>query len=83
MVREARVKVRKDGSLSIPADMRRALGVTKGDEFRLTCKDSELRLTTMKTLIERAQRHARQYVKPGVSLVEELIAERRQAAKKE
>jgi hypothetical protein len=37
----------------------------------------------MKHRIARAQRHVRKYVKPGVSLVDELIAERREAAKRE
>jgi len=37
----------------------------------------------MKRRIERAQRRVRQYVKPGLSLADELIAERRKAAKRE
>jgi hypothetical protein len=37
----------------------------------------------MKRRIERAQRLVRKYVKPGTSLVDELIAERREAAKRE
>jgi hypothetical protein len=37
----------------------------------------------MKRRIERAQRRVRKYVEPGVSLVDELIAERREAAKRE
>jgi hypothetical protein len=37
----------------------------------------------MKHRIERAQQHARKYVKRGVSLVDELLAERREAAKRE
>lgn len=41
------------------------------------------RVKTMKLRLARAQRHAQQYVKPGVSLVDELIAERREAAKRE
>jgi hypothetical protein len=37
----------------------------------------------MKHRIERAQRRVRKYVKPGVSLADELIAERREATKRE
>ena len=73
----------ENGRLVIPAEFRRALGICAGDEIILTWKDDEIRITTMKKRIERAQRHVRQYVKPGVSLVDELIAERREAAKRE
>jgi hypothetical protein len=42
-------------------------------------KDDELRITTLKCRIERAQRRVRRYMKPGRSLADELIAERREA----
>ena len=41
------------------------------------------RLLELKRRIERAQRLVRKHVKPGVSLVDELIAERRAAARNE
>jgi hypothetical protein len=46
-------------------------------------EDESLRIARMKERIEQAQQRARQYVKPGVSMVDELIAERREAAKRE
>ena len=46
-------------------------------------KDNELRIDTFKHNIERAQRLVRKHVKPGTSLVDELIEERRQAARNE
>jgi hypothetical protein len=49
----------------------------------LRLEEDELRITTMERRIRAAQRRARRYVKPGVSLVDELIAERREAAKRE
>jgi hypothetical protein len=42
--------------------------------------DGELRLATRREAIKRAQRLLRQYVPEGVSLVDELIAERRREA---
>ena len=80
---EARLRINENGRVVIPASFRKALGISPGDEGILTLEEDELRLTTMKRLIERAQRHVRKYVKPGVSLVDELIAERREAAKRE
>jgi AbrB family looped-hinge helix DNA binding protein len=80
---ETRARVNENGRLVIPASYRKALGIKAGDEVILRMEDDELRITTMKRRIERAQRRVRQYVKPGVSLVDELIAERREAAKRE
>ena len=80
---ETRLRINENGRVVIPASFRKALGVKPGDEVILSIEEDELRITTMKRRIERAQRRARQYVKPGVSLVDELIAERREAAKRE
>jgi AbrB family looped-hinge helix DNA binding protein len=80
---EARLRVNENGRVVIPAAFRKALGINPGDEVILSLEEDELRITTMKRRIERAQRRARQYVKPGVSLVDELIAERREAGKRE
>ena len=83
METEARLTINENGRVVIPASFRKALGINPGDEIILSLADDELRITTMKRRIERAQRRARKYVKPGVSLVDELIAERREAAKRE
>ncbi|HYY68894.1 MAG TPA: AbrB/MazE/SpoVT family DNA-binding domain-containing protein [Terriglobales bacterium] len=83
MISEARVRINENGRVVIPAPFRRALGVGVGDEVLLRMEDGELRITTLKRRLERAQRLVRQHVKPGTSLVEELIAERREAARNE
>ena len=80
---ETRIRLNENGRVVIPASYRKALGIKAGDEAILRMEDDELRITTMKRKIERAQRRVRKYVKPGVSLVDELIAERREAAKRE
>ena len=76
-------RVNENGRVVIPASYRKALGIKAGDEVILRMEDDELRITTMKRRLERARRRIRQYVKPGVSLADELIAERREAAKRE
>jgi AbrB family looped-hinge helix DNA binding protein len=80
---ETFARVNENGRVVIPASYRKALGIKAGDEVILRMEDDELRITTMKRRIERARRRIRQYVKPGVSLADELIAERREAAKRE
>jgi hypothetical protein len=52
-------------------------------ELSLRIEDDELRITTLKRNLERAQRLVRKHVKPGTSLVDELIAKRREAARNE
>lgn len=80
---ETRLRVNENGRVVIPAQFRKALGINAGDEVVVRLEDDELRITTLKHRLERARRRIRQYVKPGRSLVDELIAERREAAKHE
>ncbi|MGB7584949.1 MAG: AbrB/MazE/SpoVT family DNA-binding domain-containing protein [Terriglobales bacterium] len=74
---QRRVRVGVDGRIVIPASFRKALGINPGDEVVLRMEDGELRISTMKARIERAQRLVRRHVPRGVSLVDELIADRR------
>jgi hypothetical protein len=45
--------------------------------------DDELRITKLRRRLQRAQGLVRKHVKPSTSLVDELIAERHEAARKE
>ena len=74
MEQEARLRVNENGRVVIPAAFRKALGIKVGDEVVLRVQDGELRITTQQSRIQRAQRRARQYVEPGTSLVDELLA---------
>jgi AbrB family looped-hinge helix DNA binding protein len=83
MQSEARTRINQNGRMVIPASFRKALGINAGDEVVLRIEDDELRVTTLARRLERARRRIRRYIKPGRSLVDELIAERREAAKRE
>ena len=80
---ETRQRVNENGRVVIPAAFRKALGINIGDEVVLRMEDDELRITTLKRRVERAQRLVRKHVKRGTSLVDELIAERREAVRNE
>jgi AbrB family looped-hinge helix DNA binding protein len=80
---ETRQRVNENGRVVIPASFRKVLGINIGDEVILRMEDDEVRITTLKRRIERAQRLVRKHVKRGASLVDELIAERREAARNE
>lgn len=83
MTPKTRTRVNANGRVVIPASFRKRLGIRVGDELVLRIQDDELRITTLKRNIERAQRLVRKHVKSGKSLVDELIAERREAARNE
>lgn len=83
MSEETRLRVSQNGRVVIPASFRKALGIEVGDEILLSLGDNELRITTQQARIRRAQERARKYLKPGESLVDEFLAERREAAKRE
>ena len=78
-----RTKVNENGRVVIPASFRKSLGIDAGDEVILRIEDDELRITTMKRNLERAKRLVRKHIKAGRSLADELIAERREAARDE
>jgi AbrB family looped-hinge helix DNA binding protein len=80
---EVRLRVNENGRVVLPAAFRKALNIRSGDQVLARLEDDEVRITTLKHRIERAQRHVRNFVKPGRSLADELIAERREAAKHE
>lgn len=80
---ETRMRINENGRVVIPASYRKALGINVGDEVVLRIENDELRIMSLKRRLEQAQRRIRRYVKPRRSLADELIAERREAAKRE
>jgi AbrB family looped-hinge helix DNA binding protein len=80
---QARGQIGQKGRIVIPAAMREALGMDVGDRVALRVEDGELRISTLRARIQRAQARARHYVKAGTLVSDELSAERREAAKNE
>jgi len=78
-----RIRMGEKGRLVIPAAMREALGMVEGEMLDLVVDDGELRMATRRERLRRAQEWARKVIPPGVSLADELNAERREAAKYE
>jgi AbrB family looped-hinge helix DNA binding protein len=80
---QARTRIGEKGRLVIPAEIREAMGIKTGDSVDVSFDNYEIRVSTIRSRIRRAQERARQIIRPGVSLSEELMAERREEARKE
>lgn len=75
-----KVRMGNNGRLVIPAEYRKKLRLEPGADLLLRVEGDELRLMTTAAAIKQAQSLVRSYVPEGVSLVDELIAERRDEA---
>lgn len=76
-------KVLDGGRIILPVEFRAAMGVAPGDRVVLELNDGELRIRSRRLEIERARAELRQFIPEGVSLVEELMADRRAEAERE
>jgi AbrB family looped-hinge helix DNA binding protein len=80
---QASAHVAENGRLVIPAAIRRALGLESGGDVILRLEKDELRILTKRQQLARAKAMIRRHIPEGRSLVDELIRERREAAKRE
>ena len=83
VILDDRVTLNENGRIVIPAAMRKALKVKPGDELLLHLENGEVHVTTHAQRIRNAQELLRRHVPSGISLADELIRERREAAKRE
>lgn len=72
-------KLTNGNRVVIPASIRKSLGLRVGDAVTLVLQDNgEVRLLTQAEAVRQAQALVREKVPKGRSLVEELLAERRE-----
>ena len=71
------------GVLVLPNDLLRELGRGEGDIVLLEVVQGELRIRSRDAVIAAIQALAREYIPDGVSLVDDLIADRRDEAARE
>ena len=77
------VKLSREGRVLIPSDVRADLGLSEGMSLGLRVQDGEIRLFDRANALRRAQQIALKYKKPGESVVDEFLRDRREAATKE
>lgn len=78
-----KVRLGPGGQVVIPAPVRQALGLKEGDTLFISVEDGEIHLLTIPAAVRKAQAIVRQFVPPGVSLVDELLEDRRREVEHE
>jgi AbrB family looped-hinge helix DNA binding protein len=78
------VKIIEGGKLVIPAAMRRAMGIARGDTVVVELlSDGELRVRPLASAIREAQEIVRKSINPDRGLADELMRERKRDAVRE
>jgi bifunctional DNA-binding transcriptional regulator/antitoxin component of YhaV-PrlF toxin-antitoxin module len=77
IMKNIHTKIDYNGKVLIPLEFRKQLKCKKGDSFILRLINDELRMVSLKKAFQDAQDIMEETTPEGVSLVDELIAERR------
>jgi len=72
--------VAEGGRVVIPARFRKALGIRPGDKVVLQLSEGELRVYSRAEAVRRLQQEVARVVPKGVSLVQQLLRDRRKEA---
>lgn len=82
---KSHVKMAKNGRLVLPASLRAEVGLPDGGDFVVRVEGGVITLEPHKKALERVRNLVRQYApaEEGISVVDELIAERHAEALRE
>jgi AbrB family looped-hinge helix DNA binding protein len=79
----AKARLNDNGRIVIPAAIRQEMGFAPGDTLLMDVEDGVLRIESYPARIRRIQKEIAQFAKPGILASDELIAERREEARRE
>lgn len=77
------VTLGKAGRFVIPVTMRDAMGLTDGDRIMVSLDDGVLTLESQASVVRRLQAECMALARPGTSVVDDLISDRRREAARE
>jgi AbrB family looped-hinge helix DNA binding protein len=81
---EAKARINENGRIVIPARIRARMDLKAGDSVLMQLdKNGILRVESHQARIRRIQEEFRKFAKPGVLASDELIADRREEARRE
>ena len=78
-----RSRINANGRVVIPSEIRQQMGLNPGDSVVMTVKDGVLTMESLQARVRRVQQSLRQHIDPVRRLSDELIAERREEARRE
>ena len=81
--RAVRIEIAKDGAMTLPPAFLAAAGLPEGGVLLARFDDDEIKLVTPEATARKIQAAVRKFVPEGVSLVDELLKERRREAARE
>jgi AbrB family looped-hinge helix DNA binding protein len=76
-------RMTKEGRVLIPAELRKSLGLSPDDTLLVYEMDGEIRITSRVQALRQMQKRLAKYKRPGVSVVDEFIREKREEAARE
>lgn len=76
-------RINQNGRIVIPAVIRKAMGLSLGDSVVMSLEDGTLRIEPQKAPVRRVQESLRELIPGDRVLSDELIAERREEARRE
>jgi AbrB family looped-hinge helix DNA binding protein len=79
----SRVRVDSAGRVVVPSELRQRLGIEPGYDLILSVDAQGIRLQTFEQTVKAVQEAFAPYRVPGVSVVDELIREREEEARRE
>jgi AbrB family looped-hinge helix DNA binding protein len=82
-VEDVKARVNDNGRIVIPAEIRQRMGIKPGDTLFLTLEGDVLKVEPYLARIRRIQESMRRLISPGRLLSDELIADRREEARRE
>lgn len=77
------IDVDAHGRMQLPLNLCEAVGIEKGTQVHVRISEDAIEILSQRAAVKRAHDIVREFVPTGVSLVDELIAERRREAQKE
>ena len=77
------VQVGRNGSIELPETFRSGLAIGEGDQVQLQLEAGAIRILTRDQALHALSNDVRQFVPEGVSLVDELISDRREELARE
>jgi AbrB family looped-hinge helix DNA binding protein len=77
------VTLGESGRIVLPASIRKEFGIKPGERLTVISELGEIRILSRKMALESIRAEVLKHIKPGVSLVDELIRERREEVRRE